>query len=347
MTSKKPCPPRRSRLRSRSRKTRKGRRATKHSFNHAAPDAEDRKDVYERITASIAAHLERGVKPWAQPWKSGEGGFKRPLRHNGQPYSGINVLMLWSAALERGYASRLWMTFRQAGELGGHVRKGEKGSLVVYSNRITKTEMTDAGEELEREIPFLKGYTVFNAEQIEGLPEHYYAKPPPSYESPAARIDHAEEFFAATGADIRQRGARAFYRQDEDFVQVPPIEAFPEAEEFYSTLAHEITHWTKHPKRLERDFGRKSWGDEGYAIEELVAELGAAFLCADLEISPGGGETVREDHASYIASWLKVLKDDKRAIFTAASHAQRAADYLHSLQPAKPEPQPEASPEGP
>ena len=323
----------------RFRKTR--RRVTKQKFNSRAA-AEDRQDVYERITARIVADLEKGVRPWAQPWDSGAGGFVRPLRHNGLPYSGINVLMLWSVALERGYATPIWMTFNQAQELSAHVRKSEKGSLVVYANRLTKTETTDAGEEVEREIPFLRGYTVFNVEQIEGLPEHYYAKPPPKFTGPTQRIDHAEAFFASTGADIRQRGGRAFYRQDGDFVQVPPIEAFPKAEEFYSTLAHEICHWTKSPKRLERDFGRKSWGDAGYAMEELVAELGAAFLCADLEIIPGAGENVREDHASYISSWLKVLKGDKRAIFTAASYAQRAADYLHGLQPEGLTPEPSA-----
>lgn len=320
----------------------------KRKFNQAAPDAPElRQDVYQRITDRIVQHLENGVKPWSQPWKSGEGALKRPLRHNGVPYTGINVLMLWSAGLEQGYQSRIWITFRQADELGAHVRKGEKGSLVVYANRILKTETTEAGQEVEREIPFLKGFTVFNTDQIEGLPEHYYAKPPPMFESPALRIDHAEAFFAATGADIRQRGGRAFYRQDADFVQVPPIEAFPEAEEYYATLAHEVIHWTKHPKRLAREFGRKSWGDEGYAIEELVAELGAAFLCADLDLVPGGGAGVREDHASYIASWLKVLKDDKRAIFSAASHAQKAADFLHDLQPAGSRPSPVSETDGP
>ena len=332
----KPCQGSRSALRSRKRR----RRATKTRFNSAG-EPEERHDVYERVTARILADLEKGVRPWVQPWESGEGGFGRPLRHNGQPYAGINVLMLWSVAFERGYASPTWMTFRQAQELGAaHVRKGEKGSLVVYANRLTKVETNDRGEEVEREIPFLKGYTVFNAEQIDGLPEHYYAKPPPKFAGPAQRIGHAEGFFAATGATIVQRGGRAFYRQDGDFVQVPPIEAFPDAQEFFSTLAHEITHWTKHPERLARDLGRQRWGDEGYAMEELVAELGAAFLCADLEIAPGGGADVREDHAAYIATWLKVLKGDKKAIFTAASHAQRASDYLHALQPHAPEPEP-------
>lgn len=323
----------------------KRRRVTKRKFNSAgnSDQAEDRHDVYERVTARIVADLERGVKPWSQPWQGG--GLVRPLRHNGRPYAGINTLMLWSVALERGYTSPIWMTFKQARELGAHVRKAERGSLVVYANRITKTETDEAtGEEALHEIPFLKGYTVFNVEQIDGLPEHYYAKPPPRFAEPAHRIEHAEAFFAATGITILRQGGRAFYRQDTDIIQVPPLEAFPNAEEFYSTLGHETIHATKHRLRLARDFGRKSWGDAGYAMEELVAELGAAFLCADLDITPGGGEDVREDHAAYIASWIAVLKDDKRAIFTAASHAQRAADFLHGLQPA-PEPPLEPTPQ--
>ena len=224
------------------------------------------------------------------------------------------------------------MTFKQALELNAHVRKGEKGSLVVYANTFTRTEEDADGQEVEREIPFLKGYTVFNVEQIEGLPEHYYAKPEPKFTA-VERIEHAEAFFAATRADIRYRGGRAYYAQEADYIQMPPIESFRDAESFYATLAHETTHWTKHPSRLERDFGRKTWGDEGYAREELVAELGAAFLCADLELTP----EVRDDHASYIATWLTVLKNDNRAIFQAAAHAQRAVDYLHKLQPERTE----------
>jgi antirestriction protein ArdC len=208
------------------------------------------------------------------------------------------------------------------------VRKGETGELVVYANSITRTETDAKGEETEREIPFLKGYTVFNAEQCEGLPAQYSAKAEAPVLTPMQRLESADRFFAATGADIRHGGTRAYYAEGADFVQMPPFETFRDAESYAATLAHELTHWTKHDKRLARDMGRVKWGDEGYAREELVAELGSAFLCADLGITP---ET-REDHAAYIASWLKVLKGDKRFIFSAASHAQRAADYLHSLQ---------------
>ena len=291
---------------------------------------QNRPDVYSRITDKIVADLEQGVRPWFKPWSADHaaGKITRPLRHNGIPYKGINVIMLWSAATVKGYACPLWLTFKQALELGGNVRKGETGELVVYANSITKTETDAKGEETEREIPFLKGYTVFNAEQCENLPAHYTAKAEPPALTPVQRIEAADRFFAATGADIRHGGTRAFYAEGPDYVQMPPFETFRDAESHAATLAHELTHWTKHDKRLARDMGRVKWGDAGYAREELVAELGSAFLCADLGITP----EVREDHAAYIASWLKVLKDDKRLIFSAASQAQRAADYLHSLQ---------------
>jgi len=290
----------------------------------------ERQDVYTRITGQIVASLEQGVRPWMKPWDAGNtaGRIVRPLRHNGQAYSGINILMLWGSAIEQGFTSPIWMTFRQSTELNAHVRKGEKGTLVVYANKLTKTEQDDSGNDVEREIPFMKGYTVFNCDQIEGLPELYYSKPEPKL-NPPQRIERAETFFANTKADMRIRGNRAYYAIDADYIAMPPLEAFIDSEAFYSTLCHESCHWTRHSTRLDRNLGRKNYGDEGYAREELCAELGAAFLCCDLELTP----IVREDHASYVASWLEVLKNDKRAIFQAASHAQRAVDYLHSLQP--------------
>ena len=287
-------------------------------------------DIYQRVTDKIIADLEQGELTWLKPWSAGnlDGRITKPLRHNGLPYSGINILMLWGASIEAGFASPYWMTFKQAKELGAHVKKGERGNLVVYANTIIKTEEQDDGSEEERKIPFMKGYSVFNVEQIESLPDHYYTKPEPIID-PIQRIPHAEDFVAATGADIRHGGNSAYYRGGSDHVQMPFFETFSNPESYYATLAHELTHWTKHKSRLDRDFGRKRWGDEGYSREELVAELGAAFLCADLELTP----EIRTDHAAYIQSWLKVLKDDKRAIFSAAAHAQRAADFLHALQP--------------
>jgi len=290
-----------------------------------------KQDIYQKVTDKIIADLEQGTLTWLKPWSvaNAEGRITKPLRHNGQPYSGINILMLWGAAMEAGFSSPHWMTFKQAKELGANVRKGERGNPVVYANTITRTEEGDDGREEERSIPFMKAYTVFNVEQIDGLPDHYYAKPETVID-PAMRIDHAEGFFTATGADIRHGGNRAYYSGGSDHVQMPAFECFRSPEAYYATLAHELTHWTKHKNRLDREFGRKRWGDEGYAREELVAELGAAFLCADLALTPEPGS----DHAAYIQSWLKVLKEDKRAIFSAAAHAQKAADYLHGLQQA-------------
>lgn len=287
-------------------------------------------DVYSRVTNSIVDALEKGVRPWLKPWHAdhADGRITRPLRHNGQKYSGINVLTLWMSAELQGFVSPFWMTFQQAKELGGHVKKGEHGSPVVYASTFKKKDENEAGEEVEQDIPFLKEYTVFNSDQVADLPAHFYAAPAQPAEK-LERIDRAEEFFANTKADIRTGGNRAFYAIDADYVRMPPFEVFRDAESYAATLAHELTHWTRHPSRLDREFGRKKWGDEGYAVEELVAELGSAFLCADLQITP----EVREDHASYIDSWLKVLKDDKRAIFSAASHASKAVEFLHGLQP--------------
>lgn len=287
-------------------------------------------DVYTRITDTILTQLEQGVRPWLKPWHAehAAGRITRPLRANGIPYRGINVLSLWMEAEAKGYAAPIWITYKQALELKAHVRKGERGSLVVYASKTTRTEIdTVTGTETERDIPFLKGYTVFNVEQVEGLPAQYYASVPRTLD-PVQRIASADAFFSATGATINHGGNRAYYNASQDFIQMPPFEAFREAESYYATLAHETTHWTKHESRLNRDLGRKRWGDEGYAMEEMVAELGAAFLSCDLGLTP----EPRTDHADYIASWIKVLKDDKRAIFTASAHAQRAADFLHGLQ---------------
>jgi antirestriction protein ArdC len=290
----------------------------------------DRQDVYTRVTAQIIAELEKGVRPWLKPWNAEHmaGKVACPLRFNGQPYKGVNVVMLWASAAAQGFSAPTWMTFNQAGELGAHVKKGERGSLVVYADSITRTETGDDGKEIERDVFFMKGYTVFNAEQIEGLPAHYYAAATPPLD-PERRIEAADSYFANTKATIRHGGNMAYYSPGADYVQMPPYPAFKDAESYYATLAHEVTHWTRHPDRLDRDFGRRRFGDEGYAREELVAEIGSAFLCCELGLTP----EPREDHAAYLGHWLKVLKADNRAIFQAATHAQKAADYLHGLQP--------------
>jgi len=289
----------------------------------------ERLDIYTRITDQIISALETGVKPWSQPWNAAHaaGHVSKPLRHNGKPYAGINILILWATAMERHFAAPIWMTFKQARELGGHVRKGEKGSPVVYADTMVKTEEGANGQDEERFIPFLKAYSVFNVDQVEDLPDHFYALAN-NEPNPDERIISAENFFAQAGADIRHGGDSAFYTPSQDFIQMPAFEAFRDAHGYYATLAHESTHWTRHKSRLDRDLGRKRMGDEGYAREELVAELGAAFLCADLGLTLED----RADHAAYIGTWLKVLKNDKCAIFSAAAHAQKAVEYLNGLQ---------------
>lgn len=288
-------------------------------------------DHIQAVTDKIVAALETGVRPWQKPWDAGAVPEK-PLRSNGEAYKGVNIIALWMEAQASGYTSPYWMTYRQAAELGSQVRKGEKGTTVFYAGTMTiKTdEEPDKTEDNEaRQRRFMKSYAVFNADQIEGLPGEYFPKAQPTKPN-AERRDDAEGYFAATGSDVRHGGNKAFYAYGgtADYIRMPPFETFADPEKYYGTLAHEHIHWTKGPGRIDRDFGRKKWGDEAYAIEELVAEVGSAFLGVTLGLRPDH----LDDHAAYIQSWLKVLKDDKQAIFRAASHAQRAVDYLDGLQ---------------
>lgn len=285
-----------------------------------------RPDVYQRVTNQIVAQLEAGVQPWHQPWAAG-GTASRPQRHNGVPYRGINTVLLWASSCEQGFSSPFWMTYKQSQELSAQVRKGERSTQVVYAGAIEKTGEDGNGDETQERIPFLKAYNVFNAEQIDGLPESYYAKP--VVPDPKERIAHVDAFIAATGANIRVGGTRAFYDIANDYIGMPDFALFESAESHAIVTCHELAHWTRHPTRLDRDLGRKRWGDEGYAREELVALLSQAFLAADLSLE----NEPREDHAAYAESWIRVLKNDKRAIFQAAAHAERAVAYLHSLQP--------------
>ena len=291
-----------------------------------------RGDIYARITKRIVAQLEEGVRPWVQPWRAGNaaGRITRPLRHNGEPYSGMNVLLLWSEAMARGYAAPIWMTFKQASELGAHVRKGETSSTVIYASRFTKTETDAEGGETDRDIPFLKAYGVFNVEQIDGLPDHYYHVPKP-IEDPIKRIEHADRFFANTGSEIRHGGSQAFFSPSSGHIQMPPFETFRDAESYVAVLAHEHIHWTAAAHRVNRDLSRYGKDRSERAREELIAEIGSSLICADLGIVPE--LEPRPDHASYVQSWLRVLQGDKRAVFQAAAHAQRAVNFLHALQP--------------
>lgn len=196
----------------------------------------------------------------------------------------------------------------------------------MYADSFKKTETDDRGNDVELDIPFMKGYTVFNVEQIEGLPERYCVPPKQIVRVPE-QIAMAEAFFMATGARLQHGGNRAFYSPSQDFIQLPPLASFRDSESYAATKAHELVHWTSNPKRLDRTLGKR-FGDAAYAAEELIAEMGAAFLCADLGITP----EIMPDHADYLAHWLIILKSDKRAIFTAAAQAQKALDYLHELQ---------------
>ena len=289
------------------------------------------RDIYREVTDTILAQLEKGVRPWQRPWETGVEAEKPaptlPLRHNGEPYRGTNVVLLWSAASERGYDKPTWMTYRQAQELGGNVRKGEKGVLVTFARTWTKKEVDpETGIEEEKEVPVMKGYTVFNVAQIDGLPQQYYERKSEET-SPAARIEGAEAWLQATGVELRHGGDKAYYSPAGDYVQLPSFAAFKEPLGYYATAMHEITHWTRHPDRLDRNFGQKRFGDNGYAMEELTAELGSAFVGAETGVAP----EVREDHAAYIGAWMAVMKDDKKAFFTAASHAAKAAEFLSEL----------------
>lgn len=295
-------------------------------------------DIYDRITQKIISDLEQGNLTWRKPWNDTNlaGRVTLPLRWNDIAYTGINTIMLWATATEKGYISPYWMTFKQAADMKGHVRRGEKGATVVYADVMERDELGEGGEVVTAKIPFLKAYTVFNAGQIEGLPPAYYKLPePPAAINTEKRIEALETFFANTKAEIIT-GCQAAYSLTHDRIEMPPFECFNNASGYYGTLSHELTHWTRHPNRLSRDFNRKRWGDEGYAKEELVAELGACFLGAKLGFEP----VTKEDHAAYIQSWLTVLKNDKRFIFQAASHAQKAVEYVTGLQPQPNKPTP-------
>ena len=246
-----------------------------------------RADVYARITDRIVADLERGVRPWIRPWNAANsaGRVTRPLRSNGMLYQGINVVLLWSEAVSRGFASSTWMTFKQSLELGGHIRKGETGTMVVYANKIIKTETDDKGDDVERTVPFLRAYTVFCVDQIDGLPDQYYTSVAPST-PPERRLAHADAFFANIGATIRHGGDKAYYAPSLDLVQMPPFESFRDAESYTATLAHECVHWTAPAHRVNRDLSRYAKDRSERAREELIAELGACFLSADLGVVP-------------------------------------------------------------
>jgi antirestriction protein ArdC len=284
-----------------------------------------RRNLYREITAKIIAELEQGIVPWVRPWRSAGHGPSLALPRNartGKSYSGINVLLLWAALDAHGFASCHWLTFKQALELGGSVRRGEKGTHVFYADRFIpekERERAQSEGDTPSAIPFLKRYTVFNAEQCDGLPGYLFAPLPALPECEI--IPEAQALILATGADFRSSGDKAFYLPSEDVIRVPHQSAFVDPINYYRTAFHELGHWTGHSSRLARDLSHR-FGSSGYAREELVAEMATAFVCASLGIVP----TVR--HADYIGNWLAVLREDSRAIFKAASQASKASDFI-------------------
>jgi antirestriction protein ArdC len=299
-------------------------------YNRNAQTGAARTDFYDDITNKIIAELEAGCLPWVQPWGTPTAKAPLAMPQNAatvRRYSGINVLILWGAVIERGFSGQSWLTFRQALSLGGHVRKGERGTTVVYADRFVpddeKKRAAETGDEAHA-IPFLKRFTLFNTDQCDDLPAEIATVAPPL--PPDMVKPQVEALIKATGIDFRIGGNRAFYIPSEDFVQVPPPAAYFEPINWHRTALHELGHASGHRSRLNRDLSRTS-GSKKYAFEELIAELCAVFSCASLGILP----TVR--HADYIGSWLAVLREDSRAIVRAASQASRAADYLLGFLP--------------
>ena len=290
----------------------------------------ERQDIYERITLDIIAAVERGAETCRMPWHRSAGGNATPINAvSKRPYRGVNVLNLWGTSEARGYPSGYWATYNQWQELGAQVKKGEKSTAVVFwkfndSEKQNAPEESAAGEQDAKthHAILARGYHVFNAAQVDG-----FEIPIPTATTQKERIDTAESFFSNLGADIRHGGDRAFYSPKHDYIQMPCFEAFDDPVSYYSVLSHEATHLTGSPSRLNRDLSPR-FGEEAYAAEELIAELGAAFLCGELGLS----NEPRPDHAGYLSSWLKCLKSDKRAIFTAASKAQAAVDWMREQQ---------------
>lgn len=286
-----------------------------------------KRDLYAEVTGRIVAELERGAAPWIKPWSATAGQNVPQNAVTNRPYSGCNVILLWLAR-GRGWATPRFLTYKQAIEAGGNVRKGERGTKVYFVKQLQIKD--DDGDETDgRLVPLMREYTVFNVAQCENMPDSIKAGKPMRVRNPDTRDALADEFLRSTGADVREGHGEAYYVPSQDFISIPAFEAFKGADHFYNVTFHELTHWTGHKSRLDRDLKHR-FGERAYAAEELVAELGAAFLSAEF----GFDSDVR--NAGYIANWIELLKADKRAFFTACSKASKAADYLRSLALAEP-----------
>lgn len=303
-------------------------------------------DLYRQITDRIVVALENGVAPWRKPWRAAAGSGLAGLPLNattGRHYSGVNVLLLWMSAEEQGFHNNRWMTYRQAQQAGGQVRKGEKATLaVVYKDWTKQAEDREGnrlydsdGKPLIETVPMLKPLQLFNAEQCEGLPAEVAASPeqPPTVDEDGILcpdvMNRVIRMFNATGVKHRMLPQnRAYYRPLTDEIVMPMAEQFFTEADCWSTLLHELVHSTGHAKRLNREgitSSSRQFGDPVYALEELIAEMGSAFLCAQLGVF---GEV---QHDSYVDHWLKVLKSDKKALFRACRHAREASEYLLAL----------------
>jgi len=280
-----------------------------------------KRDLFSEVSARIIAELQKGAAPWVKPWSASPGANTPCNAVSNRPYSGCNVVLLWMAQAA-GYRTPRFLTFKQALELGGHVRKGERGTKVYFVKQLEIREGTD--EAPARRVPMMREYTVFNVDQCDGLPDSVTTRKPIRIRNPDTRDDLADQFLHSTGADIREGHGEAYYVPSRDFISMPSFGTFKAADHFYNVTFHELTHWTGHKSRLDRDL-KNRFGSRNYAAEELIAELGAAFLCAEF----GFDGDVR--NAGYIASWIELLKADKRAFFTACSDASKAADYLRGL----------------
>ena len=287
-----------------------------------------KRDIYEQVSARIAAELEQGTVPWVKPWSTTAGNNVPCNAVTNRPYSGCNVVLLWMAA-NAGYRTPRYLTFKQALELGGNVRKGEHGTKVYFVKQLVVTDTKKPDGDNERVVPMMREYTVFNVDQCDGLPDRVFTAGRIKIRNADERDATIDEFLAASGATIREGYGEAYYRPGEDYVSMPAFVAFKSAAHFYGVAFHELGHWTGHKSRLDRDM-RGRFGEKAYAAEELVAELCAAFLCAEFDLD---GDL---RHASYIQSWIRLLKDDNRAFFTACSKAQASADYLRRLALATP-----------
>lgn len=280
-------------------------------------------DIYTRITDRIITELEAGTVPWIRPWAGGGDPFPRNALSQ-RPYRGINTILLGMEAQCHGYASNQWLTFRQAQQLGGHIRKGEHSATIIYYElrmveKANAEALAEGGDPEKRFLPLLKVFNVFNLDQIDGLPDSFRTVPnvPADWEP----CEVAERIIECSGAEIRHGGFRAFYSPPNDVIRLPVRTSFRDQASYYNTALHELCHWTGHGSRLARQLGRR-FGESAYALEEMIAEMGAAFLAAHCRLAG------QMQHASYIVTWLAVLKHDKRAVFSASAHAQKPADYL-------------------